>query len=179
MSLVEIKIDDAECLRVMDMIFNKVEHREPLMNEIAGIMHDAVEENFEKEGRPGKWALLAKSTIRQRKAKGHWPGKILQVRGRLAASIQTRADNNNAAVGTNVVYAKIQHFGGATKHAARQRTLHFSGKRFSKPKKANRILWVSGKAYEATIPARPFLHLEPVDLQKILTAARSFYAKAY
>ena len=56
------------------------------MKHIAGIMLDSVEENFEKEGRPDKWTSLAKPTIKQRIKKGYWPGRILQVRGELAAS---------------------------------------------------------------------------------------------
>lgn len=66
----------------------------------------------QKEGRPEKWTPLAKSTIKQRTKKGYWPGKILQIKGDLAASITSKYDDNSAVVGTNKVYAAIHQFGG-------------------------------------------------------------------
>lgn len=51
------------------------------MRNIADIMQDSVEENFEKEGRPEKWEKLKPSTIKQRSKKGYWQGRILQMRG--------------------------------------------------------------------------------------------------
>lgn len=43
------------------------------MTEIAGIMLDAVEENFEQEGRPEKWTPLAEVTVEDRREKGFGP----------------------------------------------------------------------------------------------------------
>ena len=70
-------------------------------------MEDSVEENFKQAGRSDKWQELAKSTIKQRTKKGHWPGKILQVRCELASSITSYYDSDSAVVGTNKVYAAI------------------------------------------------------------------------
>jgi phage virion morphogenesis protein len=185
---VDVKFYCEEALGVLDRIARKGKNAVPLMREIAGIMTDAVEENFEKEGRP-KWAPLAASTIRNRQRKGNWPGRILQVRGKLAASIQSDYDATNAVVGTNDKRARIHQMGGIIRHAARERVLHFSqhtrgkmthgkpGKNvdhFAKPGKAQYGMKVQGKAYETTIPARPFLHLEPTDGRRILEAARRF-----
>jgi len=96
----------------LQKLVSKTENLRPLMKNIAGIMMDSVEENFEKEGRPEKWQGIAKSTIKQRTKKGYWPGRILQVRGELAASITSKYDENSALVGTNKVYAAIHQFGG-------------------------------------------------------------------
>ena len=109
---IEIKIDDKEIQKYLQKLVSKTENLRPLMKNIAGIMMDSVEENFEKEGRPEKWQGIAKSTIKQRTKKGYWPGRILQVRGELAASITSKYDENSALVGTNKVYAAIHQFGG-------------------------------------------------------------------
>ena len=86
----------------------------PLMRRVAGIMPDAVEENFERQGRP-RWKPLKESTIRQREKQGYWPGKILQRTGRLASSIESTYSKTLARVqvgGSQFPYAAIHQFGG-------------------------------------------------------------------
>lgn len=109
----EIKIDNKELNQVLDKLFEKTTDLKPLMKSIAGTMADAVEENFKQEGRP-EWTKLKDSTIKLRTQKGYWPGKILQMRGELAASITSQYNENSAIVGTNKVYAAIHQFGGKT-----------------------------------------------------------------
>ncbi|OGI31331.1 MAG: phage virion morphogenesis protein [Candidatus Melainabacteria bacterium RIFOXYA12_FULL_32_12] len=109
---IEIRVDNEELQRALNQLTQKTSNLRPLMRNIAGILEDSVEENFDKEGRSDKWTLLAKSTIKQRTKKGYWPGKILQMRGELAASITSKYDDNSATVGTNKVYAAIHQFGG-------------------------------------------------------------------
>ena len=111
---IEIKIDDKEIQQLLKKLIAKAENLRPLMKNIAGIMMDSVEENFEKEGRPEKWEALKPSTIKQRTKKGYYPGKILQMRGELAASITSTYNDNSSTVGTNKVYAAIHQFGGDT-----------------------------------------------------------------
>jgi len=136
---IEIKIDDKELNQVLNRLFEKTSDLRPLMKNIAGIMADSVEENFKQEGRPEKWAELAESTIKQRKKKGYWPGKVLQMRGELAASITSEYSKNSAIVGTNKAYAAIHQFGGN-----------------------------AGKNKKAEIPARPYLNLGEKELNNIL-----------
>lgn len=117
------------------------------MRMIAGVMHDAVKENFAQEGRP-KWSPLRPSTVKQRKKEGKWPGQILQrSSGGLASSIQPHATNDEAVAGTNKVYAKTQHFGAKKGQ-------------FGRTKRGAPIPW-------GDIPARPFLKLGDGDLKKI------------
>ena len=79
--LLEIKIDGLEKVKETLLASARKGHdMKPLMRRAAGIMHAAVEENFEQEGRP-KWKTLSSRTIKQRTKKGHWPGRILQVSG--------------------------------------------------------------------------------------------------
>lgn len=72
---IEITIENKEFQKSLEKLASKAENLQTLMRNIAGIMMDSVEENFDKEGRPDKWIPLAKSTIKQR-TKSYWHGKI-------------------------------------------------------------------------------------------------------
>lgn len=139
---VEIKIDG---LNEVKGLFRRLrragEDLTPVMRKISFIMLDAVEENFEKEGRP-RWTPLAPSTIKERKRIGRWPGKMLQrSAGGLAASVSNSWNSNSARAGTNKVYAAIHQFGGR-----------------------------AGRNREAEIPARAFLALTNEDIAEIRAA---------
>jgi phage virion morphogenesis protein len=136
--LIEVKVDDERVRQVMTELARRVRNRTPAMKICAGIMANAVEENFEKEGRP-EWKELAEATIKQREKEGTWPGKILQRSGQLAASISRHYDNDKAVVSTNKVYAAIQNFGGK-----------------------------AGRGKKVTIPAREFMKLDEPDKEKIV-----------
>lgn len=141
---IEIKIDNKELNQVLDKLFGKTTDLKPLMKSIAGTMADAVEENFKQEGRP-EWAKLKDSTIKLRTQKGYWPGKILQMRGELAASITTAYDETSAIVGSNKEYARIHQLGGD-----------------------------AGRNKKTKIEARPYLRLEEKDLSIILKSASNY-----
>ena len=143
---IEIRIDDAELQEHLRKLVAKTENLRPLMKNIAGIMEDSVEENFKQEGRPDKWQELAKSTIKQRTKKGHWPGKILQVsQTGLASSITSKYDNDSAMVGTNKPYAAIHQLGGD-----------------------------AGKNKKVKIPARPYLKLNTKEEKQIIQAIEHY-----
>lgn len=108
---IEIRIENEELQRYLDQLAEKASDLRPLMKNIAGILENSVETNFEQQGRP-KWEGLKKPTIEYRTKHDYWPGKILQMRGELAASITSDYDENSAVVGTNKIYAAIHHFGG-------------------------------------------------------------------
>ncbi|MDD3150840.1 MAG: phage virion morphogenesis protein [Candidatus Gastranaerophilales bacterium] len=126
-------------------VARKCEDMKPLMKNIAGIMADAVEENFEQEGRPDKWQELAESTIKHRKNTKHWPGRILQVEGQLATSVTTQYDNESAIIGSNLEYAAIHQLGGQ-----------------------------AGKGKKVTIPARPYLKIDDSDNKKMLEEIKNY-----
>lgn len=135
---IEIKIDNKELNQVLNKLFEKTSNLRPLMKSIAGTMADAVEENFKQEGRP-EWEKLKESTIKLRTQKGYWPGKILQMRGELVASITSNYDESSAIVGSNKEYARIHQLGGD-----------------------------AGRNKKTKIEARPYLKLDAKDLNKIL-----------
>ena len=142
---IEIRIDNKAVEKALLKVASKCEDLRPLMKNIAGIMADAVEENFEQEGRPDKWQELAESTIKHRKKTKHWPGRILQVEGQLATSITTQYDNKSAVIGSNLAYAAIHQLGGQ-----------------------------AGKGKKVTIPARPYLNLTESDYKKIIEKSAKY-----
>ncbi len=150
---ITIQLKDDQVNRLLSSVTKKLNDLTPLMRQIAGIMHDAVEENFAQGGRP-KWKPSARA-LRE-------GGKTLQDTGRLAASITSRATGNQAMVGTNVVYAAIHQFGGKT------------SPHVIKPKTKKALFWPGARHPVksvnhpgSTIPARPFLSLTEDDWQEI------------
>ena len=175
--MLKIRVEDGAVRGLLNKLSGRLRNMSPVMRAISGIMRQAVEENFEQQGRP-KWLDIAASTKKQRERKGYWPGKILQRRGELAASITAKYDNNTAIVGTNKVYAAIHQFGGDITHQARQRKMFFRKKegrtRFTRESKAQFGMKAMGKAYTTHIPARPFLKLTDGDYDKIKRKIESY-----
>ena len=136
---IEIELDNKEVHQRLLDLAKKTDNLRPLMKNIAGIFAYSTEENFKEEGRPDKWIDLAESTKKQRTKKRKWPGQILQVEGKLAASISTFYDNDSAVIGSNLEYAAIQQLGGQ-----------------------------AGKNKSVEIPARPYLKLTDNDFNEIL-----------
>ncbi len=146
--MIEIRIDSAKLVAALRRLIASGRDLTPAMRRAAGIMYDAVEENFEQEGRP-KWKSLAASTIKQRSKDGSWPGKVLQRRGNLARSITRHADAESAMVGTNLVYAAIHQLGGQ-----------------------------AGRGRKVKIPARPYLELTRDDEDAIEKSFAKFLGEA-
>lgn len=184
--MIEIKPDLQGVEAAFKRLADATQHRAPLMQRIAGIMQRAVADNFASEGRPA-WAGLQPSSwlsragsltksgaiSRARFDKKVRNAKILQKSGRLASSIVQQSDNDSAAVGTNVKYAAIQHFGGTTRpHIIRPRN-----------KKA--LAWATGghpvKSVNhpgSKIKARPYLLLTPGDEQDIVETTEDYLRAA-
>ena len=136
---IEIEFDNKEVHEKLLDLAKKTENLRPLMKNIAGIFAYSTEENFKEEGRPDTWLDLAESTKKQRIKKRKWPGQILQVEGKLAASINTYYDNDSAVIGSNLEYAAIHQLGGQ-----------------------------AGRNKSVKIPARPYLFLTDDDYDEIL-----------
>lgn len=136
---IEIEFDNKEVHEKLLNLAKRTENLRPLMKNIAGIFSYSTEENFKEEGRPDKWVDLSESTKKQRTKKRKWPGQILQVEGKLAASINTYYDNDSAVIGSNLEYAAIHQLGGQ-----------------------------AGRNKSVEIPARPYLSLTNDDYDEIL-----------
>lgn len=142
---VEIKIDNKEVNKRLLELVERTENLRPLMKNVAGIFASSTEDNFKEEGRPDKWTDLAEITKKKRTEKHKWPGQILQVEGKLAASVNTQYDDNSAVIGSNLDYAAIHQLGGQ-----------------------------AGKNKKTTIPARPYLKLTDDNFEEILAEVEKF-----
>ncbi|MGL5799269.1 MAG: phage virion morphogenesis protein [Plesiomonas sp.] len=176
-----IRYDIAEFERGISEMLETLTHREPLMREIAATMAEAVEDNFNSEGRPA-WAGWSPAYAKRRAG-----GKILQRSGRLASSIVQLSDNDSASVGTNVKYARIHQEGGEITRKARRQTLHFKqntktgqvGQRFVKKSKSNFAQTVSVGVYRMTMPARPFLSLTDQDIDQLEETVSAYFSRIF
>lgn len=124
--MIRIDIDDRSVLDALQDLLGRMEDMTPVMAGIAAELASQTEARFAAEG-PG-WPGLAQGTILDRIKGGHWPGKMLQRSGQLAASIQTEHGRDYAQIGTAKEYAAIHQFGGK-----------------------------AGRGRKVSIPARPFL----------------------
>lgn len=176
MSEIKVGIDPA-----LMSLLKKVENRGPLMRIIAGIMLDDVHENFEQQGRP-PWRALSEKTITDRRAKGYWPGKILQRTGQLLKSVTAKSDNDSSQVGTNKIYAALHQFGGDINQAARQniyiQAKYLRGKKKGKFKKGTEFGRGSEfKSRTIKVPPRPFLVLSESALKEIENEVKKYISQ--
>lgn len=145
---IEIEFDNKEVHEKLLNLAKRTENLRPLMKNIAGIFSYSTEENFKEEGRPDKWVDLTESTKKQRTKKRKWPGQILQVEGKLAASINTYYDNDSAVIGSNLEYAAIHQLGGQ-----------------------------AGRNKSVEIPARPYLFLTDSDYDEVLSECEKYLSE--
>lgn len=111
---INIEIDDSEVTKALRNLQAAADDMTPVMRDIAGVLADSVEESFEQEtdlAANEKWPDLKDKTKLAREKQGKWPGRMLQVSGQLAASIQSEYGPDFAAVGTNKIYAATHQFG--------------------------------------------------------------------
>jgi len=154
MIYLKIELDDARAISALDELIKRADNLTPLMRNLAGIMHDAVEENFAQEGRP-PWAPLSPVTLARRRAGG---AKILQDTGGLAVSVEPSYDADSATVSTNKIYGPTQQFGARKGQ-------------FGKTKRGAPIPW-------GDIPPRPFFALGDDSMQDINDAIADYFSPA-
>jgi len=163
--MIKVKIDDKGLKRIMQQLQGKT-NTKPLMRQMAGIMMDAVEENFAQEGRP-HWKPLAVATLFagkksaivgksgkyrksfERELRGR---KILQVTGSLAGSVSSYSDDKSAVVGVPP---------GVKKGVGRAAALQLGTDR-------------AGRNHKVKIPARPYLKLEQDNMDEMMDKASDF-----
>jgi phage virion morphogenesis protein len=106
-----IEISDQAVRSALATLLERLSDLTPAMQEISEVMMSGVEDAFEAEADPTtgqKWPALTALTVMLRGGRAH---PIMQRSGQLIASIQPDYGKDFAAVGTNKVYAKTQHFG--------------------------------------------------------------------
>lgn len=148
--MIDMQIQDAEVQAALQRLLERTRNLTPAMRAISLALLDETETNFAAQGRPG-WKALADSTQDARAKRGKWPGKILQVTGRLAASVTPSHSAAMAAIGSNMAYAAIHQLGGQ-----------------------------AGRGHRAGIPARPYLpmtaeqQLQPAAVRAVLAALNDY-----
>lgn len=139
----------------------KLSDKKPLYETIAGIVKDAVNENFRTEGRRlggGGWTKLAKSTLKQKEKKGF--ASILRNTGRLQNSVIVNVDESGISVSSPLPYANIHQYGGTI--PIRKRSAKTSVKKMMERKTS------------INIPARPYMDLTKSDMERIYDAVRKW-----
>lgn len=109
---IQITIDDKKVTAYFKQLQQHGQNPSPLLKQLGAIIADAIDENFEQQGRPS-WQPLRASTLKQRTKKGY-NGPILQRTGKLRRSITRKITATYVTVGTNLDYAAIHNFGGPT-----------------------------------------------------------------
>ena len=154
---IQVKVEDREVREGLRELRRRGANLRPVMLEIGEIVRTSVERNFAAGGRPERWEKSGRV-----KKSG---GQTLSDTGRLRRSFTVEAGNDRVAVGTNVIYAAIHHFGGKT--PARVITAK-NGKALFWPGARHPVRSVNHPG--SRIPARPFLTAQDEDWPRIRTA---------
>lgn len=170
MSGFSVQVDDSQVTAALRALAARGQDLRQPMTAIGQILVTLSDLSFRGQHDPWghAWQPLAASTLRgRRKGPGAGSAKILRDSGHLAGSIHYRANAGSVTVGTNVVYAAIQQFGGQIQRQARTQTLYFKrrrdgsvGNRFVARGRSDFAQDVAVGAHTIRIPARPFL---PID----------------
>lgn len=169
----ESQITDSGVIAAMRRVAEGTRSPRSLMRTIAGTLESETEQNFAAQGRPA-WLGLAPRTKARRGA----DARILQDKGRLAASIATAYGTDFVQIGSNLAYAAIHQLGGDIEKAEQSRlvrhrtdakgnllrTEHFKGRGLVFAKDSHkRVLerWFHQGAHRVHIPARPYLPVLP------------------
>lgn len=87
-------------------------HVERPLRAAGEVLRRSVEQNFRAQGRPQRWTPLSPRTLaRRRRGRGRGGPQILIDSARLKNSVAVRLVTEGVEVGTNVRYARRQHFG--------------------------------------------------------------------
>ncbi len=143
-----IDIENAELEAFLESRIAKLENLHPFYVNVGEHMMNSVESRFDTQTAPdgSAWTPLAPATVANRlKRHGNAELTILRESGRLAGSFSYEASGDQVTIGTPVVYAAIQHFGGK-----------------------------AGRNRKVTIPPRPVLGMSPQDETIIAEMAEDF-----
>lgn len=143
-----IDVERAEMLAFFESKLSRMENLRPFYVNVGEHLLNSVEDRFDTQTAPDgtAWTALAPATVANRlRRHGNAPLTILRERGRLAGSFNYDVSPRQVSIGTPVVYAAIQHFGGE-----------------------------AGRNKKVTIPPRPVLGMSPQDETIISEMAEDF-----
>ena len=147
---------EEKILKWLAKVEQKSKDNTELYSALGDILLDGVHDRFKRgvapDGRPWQksWRAIAQN------------GQTLRDTGRLLNSIITITKKNNVIVGTDVLYAKLMHYGGTIRAKSKPYLV------FKTPTGG----WVKRKS--VTVPARPILGVSEDDAQNMLTAIEEY-----
>jgi len=185
-----ISVEDSEVNAALARVEAVGGDTSALMREVAGAMLFSVQRRFETESAPdgSKWPAHSPRTAKaraNRKTRGNAPitPKLLRDTNRLFKSIAAEASSSEAAVGTNLDYARIHQEGGVITQYPQSRKVKFrkvAGRtRFARRshKRATEKAVTFGQR-TIVIPARRYLGFSEDDRRKLLEIADQHYSAA-
>lgn len=132
-----INLDDSQAQKSLSQLLNNASNSRVIMRGLAQELETLTSDNFESESFGGQaWV----------RSMGR--GKTLNDTGELKDSITSSASSHAAQVGTNMIYARIHHFGGAIRPKQKSHLVFATPNGFARVK-------------SVTLPARPFLPVSP------------------
>lgn len=162
---INLSVDDSAFKKYLDKLEERGSNLGPLLAKVGEIAFEAVQENFDEQGRP-KWVSLKSETIKEREKLGY-TGPILQRTGKLKRSITKKITSDSAIIGTNLEYAAIQHFGGTIRHPGGTKYGFYKDGTVGWKKKDNPKFIGKTKPHSITIPARPFITVIQEDIDEM------------
>ncbi|OAV05906.1 phage virion morphogenesis protein [Moraxella catarrhalis] len=133
-----INLDDRQASQSLSRLLQNAQNSQPIMRGLAAELETMTSDNFDSESFGGQaWV---------RKAFGG--GKTLTDTGELRDSITSSASSTTAAIGTNLVYARIHHFGGTIQAKNKPYLAFATPNGFARVKSVD-------------LPSRPFLPVSP------------------
>ena len=112
---ITVQVSDREVRDALNRLREAGADMTPAMRDIAAAMESTAQAAFQHQRSPDgeKWPDLSEHTKARRRKRRKWPGQILHVSGRLAASISSSYNADSAIAGTNLIYAVTHQFGAA------------------------------------------------------------------
>lgn len=113
--MITIKCKDADVLTALDLLRERLTDMSPVMQKIAGVMHDSTEQAFADERDPTTgmpWPELSAATLQINPRRAG--GQLLRDSAQLVDSLQQDFDALAAYYGTDKPYAAMHQFGGVT-----------------------------------------------------------------
>lgn len=181
--------DDSTAQARLSELIGRMDDRRGFMANVGEHLLNATRDRFRDEASPEgtPWERLKPATIRERERRKFTPIQILtrHTRSGLRASINAKVTDREVTIGTPKVYAAIHQFGGTIERQAgegvvfrhvswksQKMTKGFAQKKGTKDRpKANFVQKVQRKAYEISMPARPFLGFSTADQGAIIAIA--------
>ena len=164
--LFKLSLKDMGAGQTVKQLAENISKPQRILQEIGLVMLSSVQQNFIAQGRPVSWKPSQRAIIQH--------GQTLRDTGRLMNSITMKVYENHVRVGTNVIYAVIQHFGGEIKKGVQVKGYtRILKKSDMKMKKGGKWFYPisdvksHSRKMNTTIPARPYMLLQDEDWELI------------